>query len=200
MDKTEKLKQIKEEVVNLKRSPLYSQRIKNGVFPVIGEGSHDAKVMFIGEAPGAREAATGRPFCGSAGKVLDWCLEKSGIEREEVYITNILKDRPPKNRDPLPEEIEVYSPFLDRQIRIISPEIIVCLGRFSSEYILSKFGLEKELAPISTLRGRVFTAKTDYGNIKIIPMLHPAVGVYNPSKKDSLVGDFAVVKNNLSLA
>src|SRR4051812_29063692 len=118
------LKEIEDEVMNLKSSPLYSERIKNKVFPVIGEGDNFAKIMFIGEAPGKNEAATGRPFCGAAGRILDELLASVNISRKDVYITSIVKDRPPFNRDPLPEEIESYGPFLDRQIEIIQPKFI----------------------------------------------------------------------------
>jgi len=90
---------------------------------VIGEGSHFSKIMFVGEAPGRNEAKTGRPFCGAAGKILDDLLGSVAIKREDVYITNIVKDRPPQNRDPLPEEIDSYGPFLDRQIEIIQPKV-----------------------------------------------------------------------------
>ena len=100
-DRTEELRKIKDEIINAKNSPLYGYRIKNKYFPVIGEGSHNAKIMFIGEAPGKNEAETGRPFCGAAGHVLDELLESIGLNRKEVYITNILKDRPPENRDPI---------------------------------------------------------------------------------------------------
>src|SRR3989344_5440166 len=111
------LKAIKDEILNLTSSPLYKERIKNKYFPVIGEGNHQAKIMFIGEAPGENEAKTGRPFCGRAGKVLDNLLQSVNIERRDVYVTNIVKDSPPKNRDPLPDEIACYVPFLDRQIK-----------------------------------------------------------------------------------
>src|SRR3989338_9321442 len=106
-NRTELLRSIKDEVLALKESPLYTERIKNGVFPVIGEGNHDAKIMFVGEAPGKTEAATGRPFAGAAGKILDELLASISINRSDVYITNIVKDRPPLNRDPSPEEIVV---------------------------------------------------------------------------------------------
>src|SRR3990167_3866535 len=114
MDRTELLRQINDEVINLKKSPLYKERIKNKVFPVVGEGSHYAKIMFIGEAPGKNEAKTGRPFCGASGKILDELLVSVGIDRKDVYITNIVKDRPPLNREPLPKEIKTYGQFLDR--------------------------------------------------------------------------------------
>jgi DNA polymerase len=193
-NRTEKLREIKEEILNLKGSPLYKERIKNNVFPVIGEGNHFAKIMFIGEAPGKNEAITGRPFCGSAGKILDKLLNSVSLKREDVYITNIVKDRPPFNRDPLIEEIEIYSPFLDRQISIIQPEVIGTLGRFSMEYIMKKFGLESELKPISQMRGKVFETKTEFGELKIIPFYHPAVALYNSSQLDILKNDFKILQ------
>ena len=194
MDRIELLSKIKDEVLNLKESPLYRERIKNKVFPVIGEGSHHAKIMFVGEAPGKNEAKTGRPFCGASGKILDELLASVGIERKDVYITNIVKDRPPSNRDPLPEEIKIYGPYLDRQIEIIQPEVIVTLGRFSMDYIMKKFGLENQLKPIGQMHGKVFEAKTNYGKIKIAPLYHPAVAIYNRTTKDVLVKDFQILK------
>ena len=192
-NRTELLRKIKEEIIALKESPLFAERVKNKVFPVIGEGSHDSQIMFVGEAPGENEAATGRPFCGASGRVLDELLASAGIERQSVYVTNIVKDRPPSNRDPLPEEIRVYGPFLDRQIEIIKPEIIATLGRFSMDYIMRKFNLENLLQPISRLHGKVFEAETSYGKIKIVPLYHPAVAVYNSSTKDDLKKDFQVL-------
>jgi len=192
--RTEQLRQIRDEVVALTASPLYAERVKNGVHPVIGEGSHWARVMFVGEAPGRNEAATGRPFVGAAGKILDELLAAAGIKREDVYITNIVKDRPPFNRDPLPEEIDAYGPFLDRQIAIIQPDIIVSLGRYAMGYLMEKFGLWNQLAPISKLHGTVLEAQAPYGPIKIIPLYHPAVAIYNSHTKDTLRQDFMVLK------
>ena len=187
------LKKIKNEVLDLKHSPLYSERIKNKVFPVIGEGSHYAEIMFIGEAPGRNEAQTGRPFCGAAGKILDELLMHAGIKRGDVYITNIVKDRPPFNRDPLPDEIAIYGPFLDRQIKIIKPKTIVTLGRYAMVYIMQKFGLDLLLKPISQMHGKIFSAKASYGKIKIVPLYHPAVSVYNANTKDTLKKDFLIL-------
>lgn len=194
-NRTEPLKQIRDEVVNFKKSPLYQERIKNSAFPVIGEGSHYAKIMFIGEAPGRNEAKTGRPFCGAAGKVLDELLVSAGIARKDVYITNIVKDRPPFNRDPLPEEIEAYAPFLDRQIEIIRPEIIATLGRFAMSYIMQKFNLENQLDSISRMHGKAFDSRASYGKIKVIPLYHPAVAVYNSNAKTGLIEDIQILKN-----
>lgn len=188
------LKEIKDEVIALKASPLYKFRIENKNLPVIGEGSHFAQIMFVGEAPGKNEAATGRPFCGRSGQILDELLASAGIQRGDVYVTNIVKDRPPQNRDPLPEEIEIYGPFLDRQIDIIQPKVIAGLGRFSSIYIMQKFGLETQLEPIGRMHGKVYDANTSYGGVKIIPLYHPAVAVYNSHTKDTLKQDFQVLK------
>lgn len=194
-EKTEKLRAIKEELLVLEKSPLFAFRKTNNFFPVIGEGNHEAKIMFIGEAPGRNEAKTGRPFCGAAGKILDDLLAKIGIIRTEVYVTNIVKDRPPQNRDPLPEEIACYGPFLDRQIEIIEPAIIATLGRFSTRYILEKFALPEAIKPISELHGRTFTARASYGPITIVPLYHPAAAIYNRALIEDLKKDFAILAN-----
>ena len=194
-NKTELMKQIRDEVLNLKESPLYEYRKENHYFPVIGEGSHDAKIMFIGEAPGRNEAKTGRPFCGSAGKILDELLENIEIKREDVYIGNILKDRPQQNRDPLPNEIKIYGPFLDRQINIIQPKIIATLGRYSMDYIMRKFGLGNKILPIGMAHGKIFEAEASYGQIKIAVLYHPCVAVYNPTRIDELKKDFEILRN-----
>ena len=138
-EKFERMKDIRDHLLNFKKSPLYKYRIKNKYFPVVGEGSHNARIMFIGEAPGENEAKTARPFCGKSGKVLDEMLESVNLNRSDVYITNIVKDRPPENRDPLPLEIKIYAPFLNEQIDIIQPRVIATLGRFSMIYVLDTF-------------------------------------------------------------
>lgn len=136
-----------------------------------GSGSYDAKVMFVGgEAPGYWEDQKGLPFVGRAGKVLDELLEEIGLSRDEIYITNIVKCRPPENRDPTEEEIKACSPYLDRQIDIIRPKVIVPLGRHSMRYILEKFGFEVE--PISKIHGKTFEASTLFGKFVIMPMYH----------------------------
>ncbi|MFA5652185.1 MAG: uracil-DNA glycosylase [Candidatus Paceibacterota bacterium] len=195
MSKTDELKKIKDEILNLKESPLYSYRTENKYFPVIGEGSHDAKIMFVGEAPGRNEAKTGRPFCGTAGKVLDELLEHDGIKRADVYITNIVKDRPQENRDPMEDEIKIYGPFLDRQIEILKPEVICALGRYSMGYIMQKFGLGNIVESISKMHGKAFDAQASYGPIKVVCLYHPCVAVYNPNRKEELKKDFEILKS-----
>lgn len=193
-DRDISLQQIKDEVVVLRESPLYVYRTENNYLPVIGEGSSMAKIVFVGEAPGRNEAKTGKPFCGSAGKILDNLLAEAGLAREEIYITNIVKDRPQKNRDPLPEEIEMYSPFLDRQIDIIQPRVLVGLGRYSSKYLLEKFGLSAEaLRPISELHGKAFEGVADYGKVTIVPLYHPAAAIYNQKLIPTLKEDFKIL-------
>ena len=195
--KDEALKNIHDEVLALKESPLYEYRTSNNYFPVIGEGNHDSQIMFVGEAPGKNEAKTGRPFAGAAGKILNELLESVNIPREDVYITNIVKDRPQENRDPTPEEIKLYGPFLDRQIEIIQPKVIATLGRYSMGYILSKFGLEAENKGIGALHGKSFEATTSYGPISIVVLYHPAAAIYNQKLKDTLKEDFSVLNCGL---
>ena len=189
----EELKKIRDEIVDLNTSPLFTYRTENNYLPVIGEGSHFAKIMFIGEAPGKNEAKSGKPFCGAAGKILDELLQSTSLKREEIYITNIVKDRPPENRDPSLEEIKAYGPFLDRQIEIIKPEIIATLGRYSMQYIMEKFKLFLDLEPISRAHGKSYEAEASYGKIKIIPLYHPAAAIYNQHLKSTLVEDFKIL-------
>lgn len=193
-DRTEMLRQIKDEIVALTESPLYDYRKSNGFHPVIGQGSHHAHIMFIGEAPGKNEAETGRPFCGASGRVLDQMLEMIELKREDVYITNIVKDRPPENRDPTKAEIELYSPFLVRQIEIIQPQVIATLGRFSMEFILKMFNMPEATQKISNLHGKVLKGTTTYGTVHVLPLFHPAVALYNGSQRSVLEQDFQALK------
>ena len=193
--KTDEMKAIKDEIMTLRTSPLYDYRISRKYFPVIGEGSHDAKFMLIGEAPGQNEAKTGRPFCGAAGRVLDALLEHVRVSRESVYITNIVKDRPPENRDPTASEIACYGPFLDRQIDIIRPKVIVTLGRYAMGYIMRKYGLDLELEPIGKAHGKAYHAHGSYGEITIVALYHPCVAVYNPNNLAGLKKDIEILKN-----
>jgi DNA polymerase len=150
--------------------------------------------MFVGEAPGEHESKQGRPFVGRSGQFLNELLEGVGIKREDVYITNIVKDRPPKNRDPRPDEIELYAPFLDRQIAIIKPKVIATLGRFSMQYVMNRYGLDFEIGPISQLHGKVFDTEVEGQKVKVVPLYHPAVALYDGSKRGELAEDFKVLE------
>ena len=162
---------------------------------VFGGGSLDARVMFIGEAPGANEDKQGIPFCGAAGKVLDELLAAATLKREEVFIGNILKCRPPGNRNPQSDEIIACTPYLDAQIAFIKPAVICCLGNFASNYVMNKFGLANKVQGITKIHGSIFITDAAYGKIKIMPMFHPAVVTYDVTKNSILVKDFAALKN-----
>ncbi len=190
MTNDEELKKIKDEVLLCQKCSLRKYRDENNYFPVIGQGSHQANILFIGEAPGKNEAQTGVPFCGAAGKILDELLESIGIKREEVYIANLLKDRPPNNRDPEVAEIEQCFSFLEKQIEVIKPKVICTLGRFSMGVIMQKFNLASQLDLISKIHGKELEAD----GLKIIPFYHPAVAVYNGNRKQELKDDFKVLK------
>ena len=195
MDKSEKLAKISEKIEKLEESPLFDYRIKNEYRPVIGEGDPDAKIMFIGEAPGAQEAKTGKPFVGRAGKLLDSFLEKINLDRNDVYITNIVKDRPPSNRTPRVGEIKIYAPFLEKQINIIEPEIIATLGRLAMRFILKTYDHPQKDKKIGELHGQILEAQTRNGKINIIPLYHPAAVFYNRNLEKKLEEDFQEIYN-----
>ena len=186
----EDLEEIRKEVLKCRKCGLYRTRTN----PVVGEGNPKAKIMFVGEAPGFNEDRMGRPFCGAAGRVLDELLESIGIKREDVYISNLLKCRPPGNRDPQKEEISACSPYLERQIEIIKPKIICPLGRYSMRFLMEKYGLKDKIEPISRIHGRVFEISSLFQEIKIIPLYHPAVATYNINMKEVLKRDFRILE------
>ena len=178
----------------LTQSPLFIYRTENNYFPVIGEGSHEAHLMFVGEAPGETEAKTGKPFCGRSGKLLDELLASIGMDRKTVYVTNLVKDRPPGNRDPEPSEIELYGPYLLKQIEIMKPRVIATLGRHSMKYIFEHFGIASQLQTVSKIHGKEFKGAASYGEVMIVALYHPAVALYNGSMKVQLLSDFQVLK------
>ena len=183
LTKQKQLDEIAEELANLVQSPLYPYRQAKNYYPVPGEGNPDADVLFIGEAPGQQEAKTGRPFVGRSGKFLDQLLESIGLNRADVFITNIVKDRPPENRDPSAVEIELYSPLLIRQVKIIQPGVIATLGRFSMEFILTLFNIPVQDQKISALHGKPLRTVVDGQELVVLPLFHPAVALYNQSQQ-----------------
>lgn len=190
----EKLDALAVELRNLTESPLYDYRQENGYKPVIGEGSPTADVLFIGEAPGKKEAESGRPFVGASGRVLDELLASIDLSREDVYITNVVKDRPPDNRDPRAAEIDLYAPLLDRQIAIIRPKVIATLGRFAMDFVLGKFDAAGQGEKIGRLHGRPIEVEAPYGAVAVLPLYHPAVALYNRDQRGTLEDDFRVLK------
>ena len=155
---------------------------------VFGVGNPDADLMFVGEAPGADEDVQGIPFVGRAGQLLTKIIEAIDLKREDVYIANVIKCRPPGNRNPEPDEVETCEPFLFRQIDIIKPKVIVALGKFAAQTLL------RTLDPISRLRGRVFT----YRGAKLVPTFHPAYLLRNPASKREVWEDMKLVKKLLT--
>ncbi len=181
----EDLKSIASCIEKCHKCPLAGTR--TNVVP--GEGNPSAKLMFVGEAPGADEDAQGRPFVGRAGQLLTKIIESIGLKREEVYIANILKCRPPENRNPLPSEIAACSSFLEKQIEAIKPEIICALGKFAAQTLLNTE------TPISQLRGNFY----EYRGIKLIPTYHPAYLLRNPHGKKDVWEDMKKIAKELGL-
>ncbi|MBO9369028.1 MAG: uracil-DNA glycosylase [Chloroflexi bacterium] len=175
MNPEEILAQVAREVAVCTRCPLHHSRKK----AVPGEGPASAEIMFIGEAPGFYENEQGRPFVGAAGQFLDELLQRAGLKREEVWIGNVIKCRPPGNRDPLPEELEACNEYLERQIAAINPKIIVTLGRFSMAKFLPG-------AKISAIHGQMRRV----GNRFVIAMYHPAAALHQASLKATVIEDF----------
>lgn len=159
---------------------------------VPGEGDSNAKVMLIGEAPGYWEDVKSRPFVGAAGKFLDNLLAEAGLLRSQVFIGNVLKCRPPGNREPAPAEIESCTPFLERQIWAIKPELIVTLGNYSTAYIFAKAGILFQ--GITEARGKFYQSKVLGLAVTVFPTLHPAAGLYSAKYKQLLIEDFRLLK------
>ena len=173
------LDEIRAQVEGCRKCPLADGRTQT----VFGVGNPEARVMIIGEAPGKNEDLQGEPFVGAAGKYLNELLAVAGLVREDVFIANVLKCRPPGNRDPRPEEIELCTPYLREQTRTIDPEFLVTLGNFSTKFIL------KTDIGITRLHGTVQRA----GKFKVFPIFHPAAALYDGSKREALENDFATL-------
>lgn len=191
MSKKEFLDAVATEVIGCTKCPLWKTR-KNAV---PGEGNPESPVMFIGEAPGQSEDIEGRPFVGAAGKFLETLFSEIGLSRNDVFICNIVKCRPPRNREPMPNEIQTCTPYLDRQIKIIKPKIIVTLGNYSTAYIFSRANLA--FNGITQARGKFFQAIILDMQMIIFPTFHPAAALYSAKYKETLQRDFQLLKNKL---
>jgi len=164
---------------------------------VVGSGDLNADIMFVGEAPGKKEDLTGVPFCGAAGKNLDKLLSSVGLKREEIYIANILKCRPPENRDPKPEEIMAHTPWLMKQIRTTKPKVVCSLGNYATKFFmaLGDVGGMKKMPGITQVHGKVQEIEIDGLKIRLLPLFHPAAIIYNRTKLTPLwEEDMEVVK------
>jgi len=179
MTKQPKLDQIKADIMKANICPDLAKQATQLVF---GDGNADADIVFIGEAPGKNEDLQGIPFVGAAGKFLNEMLEMIGLKREDIYITNIVKYRPPNNRDPLPEEKTAFLPYLEQQMAVIQPKVIVTLGRHSMECFLPGLKISQVHGQPKRKNGQVY-----------LPLFHPAAALYNGGMRQTLIDDFALL-------
>ena len=185
------LNQIEVEIKSCRRCPLYQTNTNY----VPGEGNPNSEIFFVGEAPGREEDIQGRPFVGAAGKLLTQMIEKIlYMDRKDVFIGNILKCRPPDNRDPLPEEIDACTPYLLKQIDAIKPGLLVCLGRYSAQFIFGLFGLD--FPGITRIKGRII--EIEGKEMKIIAVYHPAAILYRPQLREEYEKDFRKIASLLN--
>ncbi len=187
MSKQAQLDEIKARIVKDKVTSHLAKTAKHMVF---GHGNPDADIVFIGEAPGKKEDETGLPFVGAAGKFLDEMLASIGLERKDVYISNIVKYRPPNNRDPLPEEKKAFLPYLQAQLEVIRPKVVVTLGRHSMNCFLPDLQISKIHGQAKRIKLQMKQSK-DVLTIVLLPLFHPAAALYNNSLRQTLIDDFA---------
>lgn len=180
IDKQAELDKVRQAIIDNNVCPELATQATN---LVMGDGNVDAEIVFIGEAPGKNEDEQGLPFVGAAGKFLNEMLAQAGLVRGDVYITNIVKYRPPNNRDPLPEEKKAFWPYLLKQLQIIQPKVVVTLGRHSMEYFLPDM-------KISQIHGQPKRIQFGDEKLVIVPLYHPAAALYNGSMRQTLIDDF----------
>jgi uracil-DNA glycosylase family 4 len=182
------LVELYREVEGCTRCPLHETRTK----PVFGAGDADAELMFVGEAPGAEEDRQGLPFVGRAGQLLNQMLEEIGLARDDVFIANVLKSRPPNNRDPQPEEIQACEPYLFEQVRLIEPKVVCTLGNFATKL------LSGNPAGITRVRGTPQVHELGGRTVFLLPLLHPAAALRTPAMKETLRADFELLPGLLA--
>jgi uracil-DNA glycosylase len=187
-ERREQLVDLYKQVESCTRCPLHATRTR----AVFGAGDADAEVMFVGEAPGAEEDRQGLPFVGRAGQLLNQMLEEIGLSREDVFIANVLKSRPPGNRDPQPAEIEACRPYLLDQVRLIEPRVLCTLGNFATRL------LSGNPAGITRVRGTPQVHEIGGRTVFLLPLLHPAAALRTPAMKETLRGDFELLPRLLA--
>lgn len=167
---------------------------------VIGKGYPNADILFVGEAPGRNEDEQGIPFVGAAGKNLDKLLEKVGLSLNDIYVANILKCRPPENRDPLPHEIKAHTPWLLKQIEEIKPKVVCSLGNYATKFFLANADIDKMTSQpgITQVHGKVKITEINGLKIKLIPLFHPAAIIYNRALESQWESDMEIVKKEIS--
>lgn len=192
MSKSEELERLKERILN----ELHDELARNAHNLVFGKGNPNAPILFIGEAPGEKEDLEGIPFVGRAGKELDKLLNNINLTLEDIYIANVLKYRPPKNRDPLPEEIQEHAPYLIEQIKIIKPLIIATLGNYATKLLLANFDVKqmKTIKGVTALHGKKHEVEFGGYKVLLIPLYHPAAMLYRPQYRPQLEQDFQMME------
>jgi len=188
-DKQALLDRVKNDIIEKNICPDLAAQAKN---LVMGDGNINAEIVFIGEAPGKNEDEQGLPFVGAAGKFLNEMLAEAGMQRSDVYITNIVKYRPPNNRDPEPDEKKAFWPYLLKQLQIIQPKVVITLGRHSMEYFLPDM-------KISQIHGQAKRIQFGDDKLVIVPLYHPAAALYNGSLRQTLIDDFMNVPKIIEL-
>lgn len=196
MNKQQILDQIKADIITQNICPNLAQEATNLVF---GDGNPDADIVFIGEAPGKQEDEQGLPFVGASGKFLNEMLASINLRREQVYITNIVKYRPPNNRDPLPGEKADFLPFLERQLEVINPLLIVTLGRHSMNCFLPQLQISSVHGEPKRIKMQLHNTAGDVVTRVILPLYHPAAALYNGGLRTALLEDFQNIPKVLTL-
>lgn len=190
MAKQDELDKIAAQIIESDVTPALAKEATQLVF---GDGDPDSQIVFIGEAPGKNEDLQGKPFVGAAGKFLNQMLETVNLKREDVYITNIVKYRPPNNRDPLPDEKKAFLPYLQSQLEVIQPKIVVTLGRHSMNCFLPGLQISQIHGQPKRVKLALKSDKDDILEVIILPLFHPAAALYNPGQRQTLIDDFAVI-------
>lgn len=193
--KQQMLDELKSQIETDEVTPELRQQATQLVF---GVGSSDADIVFIGEAPGKNEDQKGEPFVGAAGKFLNEMLGSIGLTRQDIYITNIVKYRPPNNRDPLPEEKQAFLPYLQSQLEIIQPKIVVTLGRHSTNCFLPDLQISKAHGEPKRIRIKMKSHSNDALPLVILPLYHPAAALYNGGMRQTLIDDFSLIPDILN--
>jgi uracil-DNA glycosylase family 4 len=188
--KQQQLDEIQQKIMDDKVTP---ELAKTATQLVFGTGSPDAEIVFVGEAPGKNEDLKGEPFVGAAGKFLDEMLQSVNLQRSDIYITNIVKYRPPNNRDPLPEEKKAFLPYLQAQLEVIQPKILVTLGRHSTNSFLPDLQISKEHGHPKRVKLAFRDDPTKVLEVVILPLFHPAAALYNGGLRQTLLDDFASI-------
>lgn len=188
-DRQQQLERIAQRILDDQVCPELAAQATQLVF---GDGNPDAEIVFIGEAPGKNEDLQGKPFVGASGKFLSEMLESVGLKRQDIYITNIVKYRPPNNRDPLPEEKRAFLPYLQSQLEVIAPKVVITLGRHSTNCFLPDLQISKAHGQPKRVKLQ-FKDSDDVLEVVILPLYHPAAALYNGGMRQTLLDDFAAI-------